>query len=510
MHDTKTKKTLCFSDCSSIKRPSQSVILLILIAYTVILICLSLLRITDNAIWGDEGYTIALSKMTFEDMLLATAADVHPPLYYIIVQLICGIFGFSIISYRIASVIPYILLMLFSLTTVRRKWGNIPAVLFISFASWLGSSIAYNLEIRMYSWAAFFVLVSYVFLYDILTENKTYAYVGFVLSSLCAAYTHYYALISVAFFYAALMIAALIQNKKYMHKTLLTWGITIVAYLPWFFVLVASYIRSSEDFWLDSCPSFMECLLFLFDGYTDACIFLLCFLIVLAAYFLRCYLIHRPKIESTECSAHVRILHVNHECFWVLAGILGILGTIITGITISKLVRPMFLTRYLYPVATVAWLLFGITCSKLKRRHLYASAVLLFLIAGGAKRYQVNVRNEIMMNASLQKTLEATADISAQDSVILTDVNHIAWTLSQYYYPDVPVILVNNADDFLQAYPQEKTWFICSNALSAEYICGLKEIGINLQAIIENEFLGERYISIYRLHHLTEPAETVH
>ena len=59
----------------------------ILYLYGTILFILNAIRIFDNNFWGDEAFSIALSHMNFIDMLKATATDVHPPLYYAILQI---------------------------------------------------------------------------------------------------------------------------------------------------------------------------------------------------------------------------------------------------------------------------------------------------------------------------------------------------------------------------------------------------------------------------------------
>jgi len=68
---------------------------------------------TNNVIWGDEGYSIRLAKMSFPEMLQATAADVHPPLHYILMQILYRIFGEHPLAYHMAGYLPYVLLLLF-------------------------------------------------------------------------------------------------------------------------------------------------------------------------------------------------------------------------------------------------------------------------------------------------------------------------------------------------------------------------------------------------------------
>ena len=49
--------------------------------YAIILCLVNFIRVFDNIFWLDEGFTIRLVRMNIPEMLAATAADVHPPLF---------------------------------------------------------------------------------------------------------------------------------------------------------------------------------------------------------------------------------------------------------------------------------------------------------------------------------------------------------------------------------------------------------------------------------------------
>ena len=50
-----------------------------------VLACL-LSIVTKSYIWFDEGFSINLINNSFTDIILFTALDVHPPLYYLILK----------------------------------------------------------------------------------------------------------------------------------------------------------------------------------------------------------------------------------------------------------------------------------------------------------------------------------------------------------------------------------------------------------------------------------------
>lgn len=87
----------------------------------------------NPSIWFDEAFTFNIVTMPFQNMLIATAIDVHPPLYYIIVQIVFkflslfsftfNIFdSFNIITGKLISVIPLVCLLGFSFTKLRKEF----------------------------------------------------------------------------------------------------------------------------------------------------------------------------------------------------------------------------------------------------------------------------------------------------------------------------------------------------------------------------------------------------
>lgn len=59
----------------------------------------------NAALWYDEAFTAWLAQLPLPSLLAATAADVHPPLYYLIVWLTGHLLGYSEIALRLPSLV---------------------------------------------------------------------------------------------------------------------------------------------------------------------------------------------------------------------------------------------------------------------------------------------------------------------------------------------------------------------------------------------------------------------
>lgn len=240
--------------------------------YGAILFWLNLRRIFDNNFWGDEVFTIRLSRMRFFEMLNATANDVHPPLYYIITTILRFVFGENGTTYHLSALLAYTIVMVIAITLIWKKWGGSSAIVLMTFASLLPRAVEYNVEARMYSWGSMFILLSFLSLYYTIENNHPKNYMCFALFSLCAAYTHYYCLISVAFFYIVLSVWSFINRNKtkgVFKNTLITNIITILIYLPWLLVLIKTFARTSDNYWITDIPELPACLKYIFSGRTE-------------------------------------------------------------------------------------------------------------------------------------------------------------------------------------------------------------------------------------------------
>lgn len=76
--------------------------------------------------------------------------------------------------------------LLFFLTVVWKRFGFEVSVLMVTFTSIMYNALIYNVEARMYSLAAMFLLLAYYALWLILDNDRKTSYLLFVLASLWA------------------------------------------------------------------------------------------------------------------------------------------------------------------------------------------------------------------------------------------------------------------------------------------------------------------------------------
>lgn len=236
-------------------------------------------------IWYDELFTVRLAEHSYREALRFTAADVHPPLYYCIVKFfsdLCKLISpgiGTVVPAKLVSVLPFVLLLLYAVTFVRRRFGVFSAGLFSFCALAMPQLSAYTVEARMYGWALFFVTAALLHgsvLAQMSGEGQrrrcSFHAAALVAYGLAAAYTQYFAAVAVAALYLALLVWFLAGERgaffrgraerrgglsgspslcaSFLRRWFLWVGLSVLGYAPWLFALAGQLSAVGENYWI--------------------------------------------------------------------------------------------------------------------------------------------------------------------------------------------------------------------------------------------------------------------
>ena len=207
----------------------------IILALLLIILLGSFLRIYglgSESIWFDEAVSINVSQQSVA--LIIEKAELHPPLYYIILLFWILLFGTSEVATRslsaIFGIISIFLIYQVGHALFSRKIGLISC--FISAISYF--HIYYSQEIRSYSLLLLLTLLSFFLFIKIIKPDRTrklyFSLLLFV--NTCLAYTHVFGLFIIM---SQVFYFILLWNK---YKKLRIWffGVqiaTLVFFSPW-------------------------------------------------------------------------------------------------------------------------------------------------------------------------------------------------------------------------------------------------------------------------------------
>ncbi len=186
----------------------------------------------QNSIWFDEAYTVGLMRHSFFDSIKWATHDVHPHLYYILLKFFTMVFGTSMYAMRIFSVLGALLFASLGLTHIRCDFGKKVGFWFSFCALFSASTLVYAWQIRMYTWAAYFVTLAAIYAYRMfnMPESKR-CRIMFLVFSVMSAYTHHFGLFTVAVINVILLVCTF-KEKRPLKTWLLNAAIQIGCYIP--------------------------------------------------------------------------------------------------------------------------------------------------------------------------------------------------------------------------------------------------------------------------------------
>ena len=114
-------------------------------------------------VWFDESYSVGIANHSFADIWYYSSGDVHPVLIYWALHVLNLVLGQNITIYRLFTVAGAIAMAVLGYTHVRRDHGWATGVLFSFFALFTPYISLMAVEIRMYSWATFAVMLCFIY-----------------------------------------------------------------------------------------------------------------------------------------------------------------------------------------------------------------------------------------------------------------------------------------------------------------------------------------------------------
>lgn len=358
----------------------------------------------------DEWYTKGLVYFKIKDLLAAVSIDVHPPLYYIILKagmkpLNAANIHFDLLFYlKFMSLVPYLIILATSFTKIKKEYGYLTSGVFSFTLISMSTFFIQYLTARMYSWNLLFLLLSFIYLKDVLDSDDKKSWILFSLFTVLGAYTHYYSIFSSLILYL-LLFGYLFKNKKSSLKKFFAsvFG-CIIAYLPWFIVLLGQLSEPNNPGMGE--VSFMFLLKVIRSGMLTSndnllvVIFAILMCLAMALVF-KDYLTER-----------------NSGNFYLSSGMAMWIGTIILGFAISIIFRPVLSERYFIPCIGIFWFVLSIYISKLNNKKLILILICAILLVGCAN---VDLEFE-KINKQYKETLKSydiIEKINNNDSIII-------------------------------------------------------------------------------------------
>lgn len=235
-----------------------------------VFVAITLGNITNSSIWFDEAFSAYITQFNFADIATFTAADVHPPLYYWVLKIWTFFFGTTELAFRSLSVLFGVGAITAAYFLARRFFGRLVAGVSLLFLVLSPMLIRYSDEARMYTLAAFIILIATHVLVKATESHKRRYWVLYGILVSLGMWTHYFTALAWVAHWAwrAFVIRrsttkpGLFWRKFFTKDWILAHIIAVGLFLPWlpFMALQLGGIQGT-GFWIapvgvDSFPNF--------------------------------------------------------------------------------------------------------------------------------------------------------------------------------------------------------------------------------------------------------------
>lgn len=385
--------------------------------------------IFNHNIWTDEAFTLQLLRENIGGIIDGTARDVHPPLYYLYAKLFKVVFGESLLVQKAAVIVPMTATLILGATVIRKDFGDRASVLFLLFLTCIPCSMEFSVQVRMYSLALLFVTACGIYAYRAFISGGKCNFAFFAVSGVAAAYTHYFAFVSVIIIAGMLFLAILIWKRERTAAWCVSAAGMIVGYLPWAPYFIKQVSSVEQGYWIPEITgqTVWEYFLWTFDlELVPGMVFV--FLILL-------------KAASTYNTIEIAKYKERTEIYALACMVVPALTTI-SGVAVSAVKTPVYRDQYVFPALGLLALFFGIAMRK--ARDIILILISLFLLFVGAVQYKECFRQEYR-STYVAQTEEFFEQNLSEDDYIIYNWDTFGF-IYECYFPQERLVYLENFD----------------------------------------------------------------
>lgn len=330
------------------------------IALVVLIGIVPLLAAFNSNLWFDEAYSVGLANQPWGNLFVSAINDVHPVLYYVLLKLYSLICGTSVIALRIFSIIPIVILAIFTATKLKKQFGEKISFYFLIVLLLLPVTMHYGSQIRMYSWAMLFVTLTAFYAYKAFKYNEKKHWIIFVIFSILSAYTHHFALFTIGVINLVLLFYVIRKKKELLKRWFIYGVLQIVLFIPGLIIFIMQSTRVASGFWISvNFPDiFGQIIQFFFQDSITSDNSILKAIPSIFALFIVIYMILRVHKLYIEDKEKIRPATIT----------LSVCGIVVLVTLLVSLVRAVFIPRYMLPMLGLLIFAFAYVLSVEKTR----------------------------------------------------------------------------------------------------------------------------------------------
>lgn len=319
-----------------------------ILALLLVLFCfLRIGNINELPIWGDEAYSILISRSNFLNIFNDPG---NPPFYYFVLHLYFKFFN-SIVFLKYLSILFIFLTLIFLYNFAKDKFNLKVANISLFLITISIPLIYYSSHIRCYGLQIFLSLLLTIYLFKIIEKSNDKYFICYLILSILASNTHYFSIILILFNFIFGIIYLRKENDKLI-KFISLHFLVLIFFLPYFLKTALSEALLNEKFNYSELnfENIINIILFIFGG---------CLSMIFSIYF---YIKNRKEM-------------IFNYLFLVIVFVLAF------AILLSVFIRPMLEQRYfIFLIPYISLFLAIIFSSKYKNKYVYLLFFIWFIL----------------------------------------------------------------------------------------------------------------------------------
>ncbi len=479
--------------------PGRDILGYLLLGVSVVLLGRSLVLCFSNDIWYDELFTVGMIGHSCGELVGLTARDVHPPLYYMITKFFVDLCKLllpgvrAVAAAKIVSVLPYFVLLLYSVTFIRKRFGIFTGGVFLFCVTSMPQLSGYTVEVRMYSWALLFVTAAFLHGYGavqgpedeeerrhgrlsaaaygavdmpkgekaggsdrtkgmrqkISAQSQKLHGAAMACYALAAAYTQYFAAVAAAMVFLYVLFELLRRDRRRIREWFLWVAAAAAGYTPWLVALYRQVTAVNANYWILplSWRTFGGCVKFLMKpAFTNDTLNVVLAVVMTGIY--AAVMIRQVYFLIKSCHNGRENGAASSRIVFMLAGPGVLAGVVLFGFAASMLLRPVFVYRYMIPAMGCFWLSFAVGLHEIWQAgipedgtegrggffKMLPAAALLFVVVVGLRDYRAFMGEEEYKIRLMKETETALSSIAPGD-VVIYNFDQVQ-AVTAYYLPE--------------------------------------------------------------------------
>lgn len=479
--------------------PGRDILGYLLLGISVVLLGRSLMLCFSNDIWYDELFTVGMIGHSYGELVELTARDVHPPLYYMITKFFVDLCKLilpgvhAVAAAKMSSVLPYFVLLLYSVTFIRKRFGIFTGGVFLFCVVSMPQLSGYTVEVRMYSWALLFVTAAFLHGYGavqgpedeeerhhgrlsaaaygavdvpkgekaggsdrtkgirqkISAQSQKLHGAAMACHALAAAYTQYFAAVAAAMVFLYVLFELLRRDRSRIREWILWVAAAAAGYTPWLVALYRQVTAVNANYWILplSWRTFGGCVKFLMKpAFTNDTLNVVLAVVMTGIY--AAVMVRQVVFLIKSCHNGRENGAASSRIVFMLAGPGVLAGVVLFGFAASMLLRPVFVYRYMIPAMGCFWLSFAVGLHEIWQAgipedgtegrggffKILPAAALLFVVVVGLRDYRAFMGEEEYKIRLMKETETALSSIAPGD-VVIYNFDQVQ-AVTAYYLPE--------------------------------------------------------------------------